>query len=328
MIRMSIAIILALGAAWVSPSLPVARQTPKGPERFHPEALGQDGRVTLTPAFSPDGQTIYFAQSECSPIWECPQRLKRSRLTPSGWSSPELVPLPAEGRVDWPSVTPDGRQLLFSWATTRARHAGRNVDVDFDLYSLDLADPAAVPQPFDMADINRIRGGAIRTTRFVHNETAPSLTEDGDLYFWTERLDGIGERDVYVAQSDGLGGFLTARPLPPPINSTGRDDGAWVSPDGRLMLVTYEDRGGSGGSDLFVSHKIDGVWSTPRNLGPLVNSPHFEGAGRLTADGADLVFTSDRPVGDCVPGLLQVWSIDAHTVPALASVGHRRGRTN
>jgi sugar lactone lactonase YvrE len=76
------------------------------PQRFAPEQPQRDGRVTLTPAFSPDGNTIYFAQSECTPIWECPQRLKRSRRTADGWSTPERVPLPAEGRVDYPSVTP------------------------------------------------------------------------------------------------------------------------------------------------------------------------------------------------------------------------------
>ena len=295
----------------------IASQPREGPTRFHPEALGQDGRITLTPAFSPDGRTIYFAQSECSPIWDCPQRLMRSRRTHRGWSAPETVRLPAEGRVDWPSVTTDGRTLLFSWASPRARHNGQNVDVDFDLYALDLTDTNAVPVPFDAADINRIRGGAIRKTRFVHNETAPSLTSDGDLYFWTERLDGMGERDVYIAASDGRGGFLTARPLPSPINSTGRDDGAWVSPDGRLMLMTYADRGGSGDSDLFVSHRTGRVWSPPENLGALVNSSDADFAGRLTPDGRRLVFTSNRPVAGARSDLLQVWSIDTAKVPAL-----------
>lgn len=276
------------------------------PGRFAPEALGQDGRITLTPAFSPDGKTIYFAQSECTSIWECPQRLKRSHLEASGWSQAERVRLPGDGRVDWPSVTPDGRRLLFSWATQRARHA------------LDLHDPNATPQPLDMADINRIRGGAIRTTRYVHNETAPSLTADGDLYFWTERLDGIGERDIYVAASNHRGGFEKARPLPAPINSAGRDDGMSVSADGRTMIVTYADRGGSGGADLFVSHQTDGRWSTPVNLGPSVNSPYSDFAGRLYPDGRLLVFTSDRPVGDGQPGLLQVWQISTVDLQGLA----------
>lgn len=288
------------------------------PERFAPGALGQDGRITLTPAFTPDGKTIYFAQSECTPIWECPQRLKRSRLAAGGWSTPELVRLPSDGRVDYPSITPDGRRLLFSWATQRARHAGENVFEDFDLYELELDDPDATPQPLDMADINRIRGGAIRTTRYVHNETAPSLTIDGDLYFWTERLDAVGERDIYIAPSNGRGGFQKARPLPAPINSTGRDDGMWVSADGRTMIVTYADRGGSGGADLFVSHRTDGIWSTPTNLGPSVNSPYSDFAGRLSPDGRLLVFTSDRPVGEEAPGLLQVWQRSAAGLHGLA----------
>lgn len=304
---LSIALALAALLPTATPSSANPSAGSKVPERFAPAALGQDGRITLTPAFTPDGKTIYFAQSECTPIWECPQRLKRSRLTAAGWSTPELVRLPSDGRVDYPSVTPDGRRLLFSWATERARHAGRNVLDDFDLYELDLDDPDATPQPLDMADINRIRGGAIRTTRYVHNETAPSLTVDGDLYFWTERLDGVGERDIYVAPSNGRGGFQKARPLPAPINSPARDDGMWVSADGRTMIVTYTDRGGSGGADLFVSHWTDGSWSTPTNLGPSVNSPYSDFAGRLSPDGGSLVFTSDRPVGEEASGLLQVW---------------------
>ena len=309
------ALTLALPGVGMSASVPTV--APEQPRRLAPKALGQDGRITLTPAFSPDGRTMYFAQSECGSIGDCPQRLKRSTLGAAGWSKPRLVPLPQDARVDYPSVTPDGKRLLFSWAAPRARHVGRDVGVDFDLYSLDLADASAIPKPLDTADINRIRGGAVRKLRYVHNETGASLMRNGDLYFWTERLDGIGERDVYLAPNDGRGGFRTARPLPPPINSKDRDDGAWVHPDGKLMLITYDARGGSGGSDIFVSRKEGAVWSRPVNLGPTVNSPSSDFSARITPDGRTLVFTSTRPFDRRATGLLQVWAVPTASVPAL-----------
>lgn len=288
-----------------------------GAVRFAPEALGQDGRITLTPGFAPDGRTIYFSQSECAPIWECPQQLKRSTFVDGAWSTPEVVAQTAGDRVDFPSVSPDGRSLLFSWATDRGRHQGQNVYEDFDLYRLDLDDPDAVPIPLDEPDINRIRSGSLRTLRYVNNENAPILTRNGDLYFWTERLDGVGERDVYVALSNGRGGFLEARPMPAPINSTGRDDGAWINADGNLMLITYSNRSGEGGADLFVSTREKGGWTEPANLGPTVNSSSNDFAATITPDNERILFTSNRPVPGRPDRIAQVWTIPIEDVPVL-----------
>ena len=284
-----------------------AVEMPSTARRLAPQALRQDGRVTLSPGFSPDGQTMYFTQANCARIWQCPQRLMRSVLVDGEWQEAQFVPLPFDGRVDWPSVSPDGQFLLFSWAITRNRHRGEDVREDFDLYLLDLTEEGAIPVPLDEPDINRIRGGEVRTLRFVNNETAPVLTTHGDLYFWSERLDGPGERDVYVARRSP-GGFAAPAPLPAPINSPQREDGSWVNVAGDLLLFSTPDRGGEGGADIYCSRRIDGGWTEPLPLGPAINSRFNDGAARLTPDGRRIVFTSDRPVSaDAEPGLYQVW---------------------
>ncbi|GLQ21067.1 hypothetical protein ACFFUB_07105 [Algimonas porphyrae] len=303
--------------------LTLASEAWAGPERFAPEALGQDGRITLTPTFSPDGTTVYFAQSECAPIWTCPQRLKRATLGPHGWSRPEWVTLPdsvgsLKARVDFPSVSPDGTRLLFSWSALPQSLSGRDIYENFDLYSLDLTDPGAVPEPLRGPDLNRVREGRVAKLRFVNNETAPILTRSGDLYFWSERLDGVGERDIYLAKRDGQGGWLAPEPLPAPINSAGRDDGSWIDPSGRLMLVTYGDRGGSGGADLFMSSRTDTGWTQPVNLGPSVNSPDNDFAGMISPDEKTLYFSSTRPVPGQDETMAQIWMMPVNEIPVLA----------
>jgi len=233
----------------------------------------------------------------------------RSTFDGTSWTTPEPVSSTQGGRVDYPSVTPDGRYLLFSWQMPREDLTGFDVDGNFDLWRLDLEIPGAEPEPMIGPDLARLRAGAVRTLRFVNNETAPNLTEEGDLYFWSERLDAIGERDVFVARSDGAGGFQAPEPLPAPINSPSSDEGAWVSADGRTMLINYADRGGCGGSDLFMSRRReDGTWSDPENLGCDINSPDEEYAGVITPDGAQIVFISNRPDGVLDRPTFQMWA--------------------
>ena len=299
---------VVLSAATIGGSAKTTTKTTTRPQLFLPEVLAAGGRITLTPGFSPDGSTMYFAQTECTPIWECPQRLKRMARASNGWSKPERVPLPQDARVDYPSVTPDGRYLLFSWAAVRPELPSVKLNDNFDLWRLDLADPAAVPVLLRGPDLNRIREGTVRTLRFVHNETAPIQTRKGDLYFWSERLDGMGDRDVYRARPDGYGGFQRPELLPAPINSPQGDDGAWISPDGQTMLITYQDRGGCGGSDLFIAHRTRDSWTKPVNLGCTINSRYDEYAATIVPGTRTLVFPSTRPFKDATKGAVALWS--------------------
>ena len=294
----------------------------QGPERYFPDDLQQDGRVSLSPGFSPDGRALYFAQSEGSPIWEYPQRLKVAYRTETGWTAPQLVDLGRQGRVDEPSVSPDGSTLYFSWSGARDDLSGQDVAENFDLFRLDLTDPDARPQPLLGSDINRVRGGATATLRYVNNENGPVLTEAGDLFFWGERLDAVGERDVFVAESDGEGGFKTARPLGAPINTPEREGGSWVTPDGRIMLVTL-NRASTGEDGIYLSRRSGEGWSRPVSLGATVNAGGAF-APRITPDGRTLVFSSARAFPGQAEGLLQIWSYPVADIPVLADALRER----
>ncbi|MFK8011792.1 MAG: hypothetical protein AB8B80_07115 [Marinicellaceae bacterium] len=234
--------------------------------------------------------------------------MRRSDRTENGWSTPVNVKLPSEGRVDWPSVSPNGEMLIFSWSAQRKELANLDINENFDLYTLDLTNTIAVPKPINTGDINRPRAGQVKTLRYVHNESLPSLTNNGSLYFMTERLDGIGERDIYKSQLQTDGTFTTAVPLAAPINSPERDDGVWVNAEESVMLLTYPNRGGQGGPDLFISFRSKEQWSQPLNIGAKINTQYAEFAGRLTPDNKSVLFTSDRPFDGQPQGLLQVWA--------------------
>ncbi|MEM8617323.1 MAG: hypothetical protein AAGF20_10350 [Pseudomonadota bacterium] len=279
------------------------------PQRFAPGVISLDGQVTLSPSFTPDGQTAYFTRAACPLIWQCPQRLYRSEYVDGAWQPAKLVPGLGAFRVDWPSVSPDGKTLIFSWTKPRAVYQGLGIIENFDLFTLDLSDPEARPVAIEGGDINRPRADALKTRRAFHVQSAGTLTSNGDLYFWDERLDAIGERDVFIARKDSAGGYQKAEPLPGPINSSGRDQLGWINPSGTVMLLAYPDRGGEGEDDIFISRRSGKTWSPPQPLGPLVNPPFYDAAARFTPDGEYLVFTSNRPFAGRRKGLLQVWQV-------------------
>ena len=274
------------------------------PERFFPDDLGQNGRITLFPAITPDGQTLFITQSEGSPIWEYPQRLKRSTRTPTGWTAPVVVDLGEDARSDGGSVSPDGRSLLFSWAPARDDGAE-----NFDLYALDLT--GAQARPVRIEGVNTVRKGRVATLRYVNNEGSPSMDADGRLYFFSERLDqGPGERDLFTAEPDGEGGFEAPTALS--LSTPQREGAPWITPDGKRLFYAMD--GECGGSDIVVSERRGDTWSAPRNLGCDINSPREEFGARLSPDG-DLLFTSDRAFDDTARGLLQVWWVEGWDAP-------------
>lgn len=66
------------------------------------------------------------------------------------------------------------------------------------------------------------------------------------------------------------------------------------SPDGKKLYYCSNRQGSIGKMDIFVSHKIDGEWSSPENIGNVINSEGVELYPCVTKDGS-MYFSADRP---------------------------------
>ena len=104
--------------------------------------------------------------------------------------------------------------------------------------------------------------------------------------------------------------------LDPPVNSSARELGAELSPDG-LSIYFGSDRqqGSLGDVDIWVSHRDchECPWSTAVDLGPNVNSAQSDGGPTLSPDGHLLFFSSNRTPGTLGGDDLWVsWRDDVH----------------
>jgi Tol biopolymer transport system component len=184
-----------------------------------------------------------------------------------------------------PSISTDGLSLYF----TSERPGGLGGG---DLW---VAKRGKAPDPFGPP---QNLGAGINSPA---NEFAPSISADGlSLYFDSDRPGGLGLSDVWVATRAATSEpFGTPRNLGVGVNSSASDGLPSISADGLSLHFCSRRAGGSGGMDLWVARR--NTTSEPfveaESLGPVVNSPNYDGEPSISADGLHLFFSSDRPGG-------------------------------
>jgi Tol biopolymer transport system component len=127
-------------------------------------------------------------------------------------------------------------------------------------------------------------------------EGCPIESPDGlSLFFASNRLDGKGGLDIWVASRDKKEqAFGDPVNLPEPVNSTGNDFCPTPLTGNRLLFVSNRQPSLCGGGDIFQTrlHPVKG-WLPPENLGCQVNSPGEEYSPSLVeAEGRTILFFS------------------------------------
>lgn len=127
-------------------------------------------------------------------------------------------------------------------------------------------------------------------------ESAPSISPDGNtLYFASNRPDGYGGIDIYVAYKNEKGYWEEAMNLGPTINTKGDDQTPFIHPDNQSLYFSSNGHPGFGGADIYVSRKkMDGSWTEPINLGYPINTFDNEGSIAVRSNGATAYIASDR----------------------------------
>lgn len=121
-------------------------------------------------------------------------------------------------------------------------------------------------------------------------------TNEKVLFVSMEGNDGEGSEDIYVVFKDAKGKWSKPINLGPQINSKGYDFSPFLDHTGENLFFATDGRGGEGGTDIFVSKRLDSTWknwSAPLNLGNKINTPGDE--IYFTMTNQNLAFFSSKP---------------------------------
>jgi Tol biopolymer transport system component len=254
------------------------------------------------PAISKDGLSLYYSSDAAGTSGLLDIWVSQRATVSDHWSAPlNLGPNVNTARNDYaPAFTPDGHWLYFHSDRPGGCANPINPVPTLDLYVSHRRD---IHDDFAWEPAQNL--GCVINTPF--DDAGPAFLSDEDrgltlLYFTSTRPGPAGclcgGFDIYVStlQADrtwGPGEFVQE------LSGSGRDTRIAISKDGLELFLSSDTPFGAdavGGQDLWVSNRASTAlpWSTPVNLGPLVNSTAFDGAPALSRDGTTLYFFSER----------------------------------
>lgn len=230
------------------------------------------------PIMSPDGLSLYIVSDRPGGMGALDILVSNRASTDDAWGAPENLGLPINSSAnDWSPTPVPGHGLFF----VSTRIGGCGLD---DIYFTRFKD-GAWEEPQNV-------GCQINSAAF---DFGPSYFEDESgnavLYFSSNRA---GTQDVYSSVDFG------AAQLVPELNTAFNDVRPNVRKDGLEIVFDSNRPGGFGLLDIYTASRATTAdpWSTPTNLGPLINSAGNDARPTLSRDGLTLMFGSNRGGGD------------------------------
>lgn len=226
----------------------------------------------LNPILSPDGKTLYFSRSnhpdnkggkkDKEDIWY-------SELGADGkW---QLAKNMSQFNNDYPNfintisaTTPDGKSVVMILGN-KYIDGGKKMQAGVSISS-NVGGGWTKPVALNIKNDYNFHEKA---NYFLANNRKT-------LIMSVQREDSKGDRDLYVSfmQDDSV--WTEPLSLGPVVNTAGEESAPFLALDDKTLYFASNGFSGYGGTDIFVSKRLDDTWtnwSEPENLGPDINTP-------------------------------------------------------
>ena len=248
-----------------------------------------------TPSITADGLELYFMSYRLNGYPDGDLFVSTRETTQDTWGVPvRLGPtINATGEFH-PDISSDGLELYFMSFRSAPPNGGALWVTRRTTRDHDWGEPENLGRFFS--------GGA--------RENSPAISSDGLELYLSDA--GDDQRDLWMISrssvSDPWGQLVN---LGPTVNSSADEGCPSISSDSRMLFFYSERSGGLGDRDIWVASRPspNDDWGAPVNLGPNVNTPSYEIAPCISADGRTLYFQSGQNRGYTNQDIWQV-SVD------------------
>ena len=243
----------------------------------------------LFPTMAVDTQTLYFTRRINN---QDEDFYKADYDSCGGWLYARNMGAPpnSPNQESSMAISADGHYLFFTRCDNRSDDGWAEGGCDLYMgYRIANDSEWKIAQPF---------GGTINTPNY---EGMPSPSPDcRELFFVSDRPGGYGGYDIWVSRfQDGL--WQLPVNAGPNINTSGNETAPYIYADDQTLYFTSDGWPGMGGTDIFVSKRINDTQFTKAvNLGYPTNTAFDEKSECVALDGKRLYFCSDRngPTGN------------------------------
>jgi Tol biopolymer transport system component len=269
---------------------------------FAPGPLPTSAASSASPAFTPDGNTVYLGQSTGASN----NTIVFSQRIDGQWSAPKPAAFCGQYRDLEPAFAPNGKYLIFA-SSRPTTPGGVAIDGHYNgqvyagmggnLWKVELTkkgwkSPERLP-----ASINS------NTSVF-----SPAVAADGSLYFM--RAENGGKFHIYRAQMRH-GKFETPVLASFSDAEHGEYDPAVAPDESFLIFSSGRAPAPPKTTDLFIVFRTANGWGEPIDLRSALSEDVHGIEARLSPDGKTLYFSNARsPSGADVPNGRYIWSVD------------------
>lgn len=241
----------------------------------------------ICPVISPDGKKLYFTR------WKHPSNMGQNKnqdiwvsnwqADTKTWSKAELFPEPINNDENNAvcGISPNGKTMLLNNVYRNDGQMEKGVSMSFLLRTGDWSFPKALK---------------ILNFKNKSEFSEYSLAPNGKiLVMTTEMKDSFGGKDIYVSFWKNDDSWTEPRNIGQVVNTGESESTPFIAPDGVTMYFSSSGHVGYGNNDIFLTRRLDDTWlnwSEPENLGPIVNTPQWDGYFSVAAQGDYAYFSS------------------------------------